>query len=247
MIDGTKTTFDWQASATDIAVLPVGSFEQHSSHLPLLTDDILAEHFGRMAAEELDAALLPVMNFGTCFEHSAFRGSVTLRPETQMAIVRDVAAAVERHGFRFLVIVNSHGGNFSLLPPAREINTQNRPLKVVLVNWWEYCDPDCVSDKIPIAGEVHAGAWETSIMLALRPELVGNDRRDRVVDPTDPLPLVQRDLTMFGSGHLAPGGAIGHPSKAKVEIGQAALRSIRQNLGRYLRDRIARLRKNPIY
>jgi len=237
MIDGTKTTFDWQSHKTYIAVMGYGSFEQHSSHLPLLTDCIEVEYFARHVAEDLDAALLPTMDFGTCMEHSAFRGSISLRPETVMQIVRDVAAQLEQQNFRFLVLVNGHGGNFSLQPPARDINSQNRPLKIVLANWWEFCDPKLASN------EVHAGEWETSVMLAISPNLVGNDRRDMTVDSG----LQQRDLTMFGAGHFNPSGAIGSPSQANAETGKAIVASIRQNMQAYVRDRIERLRKNPKY
>ena len=247
MLDGTQTTFDWQASPTDIAVVAVGSFEQHGAHLPLLTDDILAEYFGRIVAEELNAALLPTVNFGTCMEHSAFRGSVTLRPETLMAIVRDLADSLERQGFRFLVFVNYHGGNFSLLPPARDINSQNRPLKVLVVNCGEFRGADCAVKGLSESREYHAGVWDTSVMLAIRPDLVGPDRRDAPANPPNLLSLERRDLTMFGTGHIVPAGVIGTPSQANAELGHIVIRSIRTNLSRYLHDRIGRLRKSPIY
>ena len=84
-------------------------------------------------------------------------------------------------------------------------------------------------------------------MLAIAPELVGPDRRDRPVDPNEKLPLEQRDLTMFGTGHLSPSGAIGFPSKADLKTGQASIASIRKNLLPYVRNRIERLRQNPTY
>ncbi|MCG3150473.1 MAG: Creatinine amidohydrolase [Verrucomicrobiae bacterium] len=238
MIDGTRTTFDWQANSTDIAVMGYGSFEQHSAHLPLLTDCIQAGYFARQVAEALGAGLLPTMDYGTCLEHSAFRGSISLRPETVMQIVRDLAAQLERQNFRFFVLINGHGGNFSLQPPARDINAQNRPLKIILANWWEFGDP-----ALSVVNEVHAGAWETSVMLALRPDLVGADRRDLTVESG----LQQRDLTMFGVGHFNVSGAIGQPSKASAEMGREIVASVRQNLIAYVRDRIDRLRQNPKY
>lgn len=246
MIDGTKTTFDWQAAKTDICVLAVGSVEQHSSHLPVMTDVILGDYFGRMVAEGLDAALLPTFPYGTCFEHSAFRGSFSLRPETQMQIVRDLADSAERQGFRIMVLVNSHGGNFSLTPPARDINRQNRPLKILVINWWEFAELEVSMARASGNKEIHAGEWETSILLAIRPDVVGSDRRD-MPESNDPFPWHQRDLTTFGCRHFNPNGALGFPSKADVELGRAGIESVRKNLLPYLRDRIARLRANPKY
>ena len=130
MLDATKTTCDWQANPTDICVLPISSVEQHGAHLPVLTDVIFGDYFGALIADGLNAALLPTLPYGTCLEHSAFRGSFTLRPETLMQIVRDLADAAEQQGFRYLVLVNSHGGNFCIGPVARDINRLNRELEV---------------------------------------------------------------------------------------------------------------------
>ncbi|MEI8314784.1 MAG: creatininase family protein [Verrucomicrobiota bacterium] len=247
MLDATKTTFDWQANPTDVCVLPVSSVEQHGAHLPVLTDVILGDYFGRLIAEGLNAALLPTLPYGTCLEHTAFRGSFTLRPETLMQVVRDLADAAEQQSFKFLVLVNSHGGNFCIPPVARDINRHNRPLKILFVNWWEFCDPAVSIEGVSNGKEIHAGAWETSLLMVIRPDLVGTDFRNLTVDPHDLLPLDRRDLTTFGSGRLNPDGALGFPSKAKREIGQTAIDSIRKNIFPYLRDRIARLRQDPRY
>ena len=91
MVDGTSTTFEWQKHPARICVLPVGAFEQHGPHLPLATDALVAEDLARAVAGELDAALLPVQSFGTSLEQTGFKGSFTLRPETLMQIVRDLA------------------------------------------------------------------------------------------------------------------------------------------------------------
>ena len=247
MLDATKTTFDWQANPADVCVLPVGSVEQHGAHLPVLTDVILGDYFGAIIADGLNAALLPTLPYGTCLEHSAFRGSFTLRPETLMQVVRDLADAAEQQGFKFLVLVNSHGGNFCIGPAARDINRLNRPIKILMVNWWEFCDPAVASEGTGPIKEIHAGAWETSLLMVIRPDLIGTDCRDWIVDPHDPLPLDRRDLTMFGSGRINPSGTLGFPSQANRELGQAVIDSIRKNIFPYLHDRIARLRRDPRY
>jgi creatinine amidohydrolase len=118
MLDGANTSIEWQTHPGDVIVMPVGSFEQHGAHLPLDTDSIQCEFFARMVAENLGAALLPTIHIATSLEHSGFRGSFSLKPETLMQIVRDVAEETERQGFKILIIANGHGGNHALVPSA---------------------------------------------------------------------------------------------------------------------------------
>lgn len=241
MVDANSTTVEWQ-HAGDLCVLPVGSFEQHSAHMPLDTDSIEAEFFARMLAEDLEAALLPAIRFASSLEHTGFRGSISLRPETLMQIIRDLADEVESQGFRILLIANFHGGNHFLVPVCRHINRSDRPLKILLVNPYDHCDPTLAKDSQEAGHDLHSGEWETSIMLALRPELVREERIDMVPQKGEPYPLKQADLTTFGVGHFSPGGAFGFPSYATAEKGKQIIESIRENMLPFVRDRVGRLR-----
>jgi len=245
MVDGHNTTYEWQTHTGNVCVLPIGSFEQHGGHLPLATDILGAEYFARMLVEDLGAALLPPLPFGTCMEHTGFRGSVSLRPETLMQIVRDVADEMERQQFRVLVLLNGHGGNFALGPVVRDINRRDQPLKVLLVDWWEHAGPEIVREGRGL--DIHAGEMETSVLLALYPDLVRPDATDREFRdaPADAFPLVQRDLNTFGTGHLSANGVMGYPSLASAEKGQALVASIRARLAPYVRDRVRRLMEQP--
>jgi len=247
IVDDRSTTDDWQRHTGTVCVLPVGSFEQHGSHLPLATDSLCAENFARMLAEDLHAALLPALPFGTCMEHSGFRGSLSLRPETLMQIVRDVADEVERQQFRVLVLLNGHGGNFALGPVVRDINRRDRPLKLLLVDWWEHAAPDLILEGRDRGPDLHAGETETSVLLALHPDLVRPDPPDRPPGAPEAFPLTQRDLNSFGIGHLSPNGVVGYPSLASAEKGHALIRSVRARLAAHVRDRARRLIEQPRY
>ena len=96
LLDGTRTSFEWHEASVSVCVLPVGAFEQHSRHLPLISDSFQAEYFGEFLARELDAGLLPVLSYGTSLEQTGFAGTVTLRPETLMQIIRDIAGELAR-------------------------------------------------------------------------------------------------------------------------------------------------------
>ncbi len=248
MIDTFRPTVDWQAFTGDVLLLPVGSTEQHSAHLPVATDSLQIDFFARRVADALNAALLPTLPFSNCLEHSGFRGTFGLTPETLMHVIRDLAEEAERQHFKILIVLNGHGGNFSLIPACRDWNRRDRPLKILLASFSEFCDPAAVDKQAFPRPEFHSGAWETSLMLALYPEHVKTTPGAPLpVDPRDPRPLQQRDLTLFGVGHFNPGGAAGFPAHSSREAGQAIVDSILANLIPWLQDRIARLRKNPRY
>ena len=244
ILNGERTSPEWKDADSKICVFPVGAFEQHSRHLPLASDNIEAEYFGRFVAAELGAALLPTLNFGTSLEHSGFRGTISLHPETLMQIVRDVADEVERQGFTTMILLNGHGGNFALIPVVRDINRLDRTLKILLVDWWKQPDPGILDCPKQGKTEVHAGEFETSVMLALRPELVKPERPD--IRPTVE-GFQQPDLTTFGVGYVAPEGAFGYPSLASAEKGRRLLESLKRNLIAHIRQRLEWLEKNRNY
>ncbi|HEX7926683.1 MAG TPA: GNAT family N-acetyltransferase, partial [bacterium] len=239
--DSNATSWEWQRHPGDIAVLPVGATEQHAKHLPLATDTIQAEYFARHLAEALGAALLPAIPVSTSLEHKGFRGTLTLRPATLTAVVNDLAGELEAQGFRRLIVLNGHGGNFILNPALREWNRANRALKLLLVNFWECADPGIVT-----APEIHAGEFETSIMLAIAPHLVGPERVDFAPPDADPA-VRQSDLTHFGVGRFSPNGVWGYPSRATVETGQRLVASIRASLAPHVRKRLDWLAQDARY
>jgi creatinine amidohydrolase/Fe(II)-dependent formamide hydrolase-like protein/GNAT superfamily N-acetyltransferase len=247
MISGDNTSVDWQVHTGSVCILPIGAYEQHSSFLPLATDTISAEHFARALADDLGAAVLPALPFGTSLEHNGFRGSISLRPETMMQIIRDIADELERQNFRVLVLLNGHGGNFSLGPVTRDINRMDRRLKILLVNHWEHRGAGIACDSRERGQEIHCGEGETSLMLALRPDLVRAPLVDRVTDPAEKHPLRQSDLNTFGMGHFSPEGVVGYPSFATVEKGRQVVDTTRAGVAVHVRDRIRRLLEQPRY
>jgi len=243
MIDIFDTTVAWESHDTSIAILPVGAVEQHGAHLPLKTDCIIADHFAHVLGEQLDAAVMPLMPVATSLEHAGFRGSFTLKPETAMAVIRDLVDEAEKQRFNRLIVVNGHGGNFFLTPVIRDINRADRPIKLILANPFDFGPPHSGHGKL----DLHAGRWETSLMLAIAPQHVGDDRRDRP-DPTGgKAHLKQSDLNTFGMAHFAPDGPVGYPSQATAEFGQQIVDEISANMLTYVEQRLKLLDDNPTY
>ena len=229
---------DWQLHESGIAVWSVGAQEQHGNHLPLETDTVQGRFYSRMVAEELGAALLPILPYGTSMEHKGFRGTITITPEILMAFVRQMADELEAQSFTRLILVNAHGGNFSLGPVVREINRMDREIKILLVNPWEFRGVGKKEQP-----EVHAGESETSIMLALDAP-VSDDRCD-----CDPFMdgIRQSDLNTFGVGRLSSSGTWGYPSKSSKTKGQKMIASVRKNMIAFIKERLALLDADPRY
>ena len=119
----------------DRCVLPIGSVEQHAQ-LSLCVDMILAEKIALEAAEPLKIPVYPVMPYGLAPYFTAYPGTISLRVETLLAVMRDVIASIRRTGFRRVLIVNGHGGNAPVGALAQELMTDYGDLSIKFHGWW---------------------------------------------------------------------------------------------------------------
>jgi creatinine amidohydrolase len=119
----------------DRCVVPIGSTEQHAQ-LSLCVDAILAERVAVEAAEPLGVPVFPVMPYGLAPYFTAFPGTVSLRVETLLAVMRDVIASVRHAGFRRVLIVNGHGGNAPVGALAQELMAAHTDMSIKFHNWW---------------------------------------------------------------------------------------------------------------
>lgn len=119
----------------DRAVLPLGSTEQHA-YLSLSVDSILSARVAEEAAEPLDVPVFPVVNYGLTPYFQAYPGTVTLRVETYMRLVRDILDSLYQSGFRRMLIVNGHGGNSPADALATEWMADHPGTRVKFHNWW---------------------------------------------------------------------------------------------------------------
>lgn len=248
MIDGSSNSAAWERHTGDILILPVGAFEQHGLHLPLKTDILNAECTAKILARHFDAALLPALPIANSLEHSGSRGSFSLRPDTLMRVIRDIAEEAEIQNFRFLILVSGHGGNFALVPICRDFNRRDRKLKLLPVFPTEFADCSGTESFARQLLDIHAGEVETSRYLAMGEPLTAPLPSPGTCNPDNGgVPWRRQDLTMFGVTVLNPEGCLGIPEAATREKGEAILDSMHRNLITYLEDRIARLRKQPRY
>src|SRR3954467_5975809 len=180
---------DWLSLTTEefsrarIAVLPVAAVEQHGPHLPVGTDAYIAEaYLARVRAllpQDSGVVFLPVQTTGASDEHRAFRGTLTLSPQTALATFIEIGESVHRAGIAKLVIINSHGGNIALIDlAARQLRVRHNML-AVHASWGRFGYPDRLFSEAEHAHGIHGGDIETSIMLAAYPHLV---RREKIAN-----------------------------------------------------------------
>src|SRR5437588_8701895 len=126
MLVTTATSTDEAARNATVAMLPVGSFEQHGDHLPLTTDTLIACIIANRLATTYNLLLLPPVTMSCSHEHADFAGTVSISSRTLIAIIDDVQSSLARSGIEHLVLVNGHGGNYVLSNVAQEANVAKR-------------------------------------------------------------------------------------------------------------------------
>jgi len=211
MLTTRNTSGEVAAARPEIAVLPVGATEQHSSHLPLATDALIAGHLAEAVAEQLDAFLLPVLAVTNSQEHQDFMGSLWIQPDTLARVVTDICGALKHHGFRKIVVLSVHGGNWILKPTVRSINLNDPDMMVILAGL------NSGTDVWSAPGQIHAGKNETSCILHIDPTLV----KGRADDFVPQVP--QGYIDYVGVKGCSPTGVWGSPSGASAEWGKKVL------------------------
>ena len=155
---------------TDVALIPVGSIEQHGRHLPLGTDSYAAMEVCKLVAQRADALVVPVLLSGLSAHHLGFAGSLTISAETFEQVIFETAQALIQHGIRKIAIYNGHGGNRASV--AAVITRINNSTVATAVDLGQIDIPAVESPYAAPAFDWHAGVGETSWMLYLTPQLV---------------------------------------------------------------------------
>lgn len=155
------------SAETDLALLPVGSTEQHGPHAPLGTDRFAATAIAESGAEAYDGsiAVAPTVPVGISEEHRHFDGTLWVSPETFRSYVSDIIESLATHGFDTVVVVNGHGGNTDALAEACRRITRDETAYAVPFTWFEELETDA-----PAIG--HAGQVETAFLRHVHPSLV---------------------------------------------------------------------------
>ncbi|WP_038011695.1 creatininase family protein [Thauera sp. 63] len=249
------------AAADGVALLPLAAIEQHGEHLPLSTDLDIALGLIDAALPRVRAGLpvcvLPPLAVGLSLEHCAFAGTLSLSPETALAVIVELGERVAAAGFRRLVLFNSHGGNKALVDLAGlKLRVAQRML-VVRANYFRFAPPPDVLPADELRHGLHGGALETAMMLHLAPAKVRMDgiahfdslgremaREGRLLGPEGEAGFA------WMAQDLNAGGATGDARLATPALGARLVEHFAGQLARLIEDAhafdLARLADGPL-
>ncbi|PWU58082.1 creatinine amidohydrolase [Micromonospora globispora] len=225
------TAADENHREAGIALLPVGSFEQHGDFLPLITDTVVASAIARDISRAYSTLLLPPVTISCSHEHASWRGTVSISSQTLYRIVADVAESLTRSGVEHLVLINGHGGNYVLANVVQEYTAANGPTMSLYPQSHDWTkarqDSGMETDNHE---DMHAGEMETSLLLHVAPHLVrdGNENADWLAND-------RPHLLTLGMAAYTTSGVIGRPSLGTREKGKAALESFTNSFADHLR------------
>jgi mycofactocin system creatininase family protein len=197
-----------------VLCVPVGSCEQHGPHLPLGTDTIIAVALAdELAARRADVLVAPALAMTASGEHAGFAGTVSIGTDVTAATVIELARSADWADG--VILVNGHGGNREAID--RAVATLRAEGRDVLA-WWPTAD----------MADAHAGRAETSMMLALRPDLVRVERA--VSGETAPVAALMGQLRAGGVVAVSPNGVLGNPAGATAAEGASLVREMAEDL-----------------
>lgn len=228
-----------------IVIAPIGATEQHGPHLPSMVDWRLVEEVARRAARLIrprhPVVVTPVMPFGMSEHHMSLSGTITLDYATMAALVGAVVGSALRHGFRRILVLNGHGGNTEALRTIVTELTLKHKVPVATAAYWDFAPAEIAALLDRQKSLLHACEAETSMIMALEPDLVDADTLSQVKGPYVPglsgvegaNPGVYR-WRQFQSRSL--NGVLGDASTANAEKGKKLLEVIARRIAEALLD-----------
>ena len=217
----TRETWTDAADAdTSLALLPVGSTEQHGPHAPLGTDVLTAEAVAEAGADRYadPVVVAPAVPVGVAEEHRRFSGTLWASEGTFRAYVRDIVTSLAAHGWDRVVVVNGHGGNIAALQEVTARIVRHDDAYAVAFTWF-----DEVGEHTSEMG--HAGPLETSMLQHTDPETVHEDRLDAAANEgADRWGEWQGRVNLaVDSDEFTHNGVVGNPNESSEELGEELL------------------------
>jgi len=230
---------------TNIAIIPIGSIEQHGPALPLDTDTCIAYMVAKKVAEKTAKDIKPIVTppiyFGFSDHHMNFPGTISISEDTLSNLITDVCKSLAHHGFKKMVIINGHGGNHAAIHMAMYRLKKEMKIFIALVDIFNIVAD--VAKNIIQSPIYHADDFETSIMMALEQNVrkeklikeVANTKIPKFIKidflaspPSIKIPVYLKEFT--------ESGIIGDPTKASKEKGEKILEAIIERLVDFLKE-----------
>jgi len=218
-------------AAQDAAViLPIALIEQHGPHLPTMTDTRLGYEVNMRAARKASptrpVVVAPVVWSGLSEHHMPFGGTLTVSHATFRALVHDLIVSITRHGFRHILISNSHGGNMIAMQQICDELGGQVDAVLVGTTYVTEAGPDLAQYCEDQPGVMHGGEAETSMMLACEPDLVDTSNLASMIDGMDGGSFLKAGTASYRwrpFPHITGNGMAGNASRASAEKGEKML------------------------
>jgi creatinine amidohydrolase len=210
-----------------VVVAPIAACEQHSRHLPTFTDTLLVTAVAEGVEQRLpkQVLLLPTQWFGASSHHLRFGATLSAEVDTHITMICDQLRPLLDDGHRRVLVLNGHGGNIDTMQVAlRRLQAHYRDRQLSAASYWDLAARELAAlAEGPRKTMGHACEFETSMVLALRPELV---RREEVKDDPPPSEPELRGLYLCEDMHQRTDhGAVGYPERASAEKGRAMIQA----------------------
>ena len=226
-----------------VALVPVGSFEQHGPHGTFEVDTGRAYGFGKLLAARMypQAVLAPAVNLGVSYHHMNFPGTITLRPETFMAVIYDVVWSLKQHGIKKFLILNGHGGN---VPSLGVLIVKLREELGVKVAWTSFTSlgREVIRERVKSESKGHSCEGEMSQAMYLAPHTV----RQEAFAPGEFKGYPYRHLGegfslaySYRFDEISANGALGDATLASEELGREIIETALNYAVEFLEDMIA--------
>ena len=202
-----------------IAIIPVGSIEQHGPHLPISTDSDIVTEIALKVSDRINGVLLPTITYGISDEHFPFF-NLSIKKSTLSMILEDICESLVKNGISRILIINGHYGNLDSLKRFEKKQKKNRKIKIV--SYWKYMDREFD----------HAGNVETSIMLAISKNV--NMKKAKKGFQTNGMSkqeiLKINKLAQKSCPKVTGNGVWGDPTKSSARLGRKIIKEIVENL-----------------
>jgi len=234
-----------------VAVLPVGTVEQHGPHLPLVTDVLTATEMSRRAVEKIpaEAVLLPSVYYAFNEHHLDFPGTIAVEGPTFVNYITDIGKSLAHHGFQKILLVNGHGSNVPFLDIAARNITNHTQAICAMAPWWSLVPRELLKQlresDFP-GGMAHGCELETSVLLYLRGDLVQMDKAEPDFpaqkseffywDLEKPSPVFFQEFF----SRYSRTGTLGDPTKASAEKGRMFVEAVVARMIQLIRELRAR-------
>ena len=202
-----------------IAIIPVGSIEQHGPHLPISTDSDIVTEIALRLSEKINGFLFPTINYGISDEHFPFF-NLSIKKSTLSMILEDICESLVKNGISRILIINGHYGNLDSLKRFEKKQKKNKKIKIV--SYWKYMDREFD----------HAGNVETSIMLAISKNV--NMKKAKKGFQTDGMSKQEiskiNRLAQKSFPKVTGNGVWGDPTKSSARLGRKIIKEVVDNL-----------------